>query len=429
MRILTTAGGNLFAIAAANLGDATQWVRIAALNNLSDPMLQACSRSSCPMSIPTQEAALPLNELSTGYRLPRLVVLANGVPLAAPLSADVISNNHHAADRFHLTAALPSSTDAAFWATTSDIAIDVRVALTSNVATSLIEGDVDTVEIDATTGLLHLEGRDRTAALIEARTQETFANQTSSEIASLLAGRHGLTADVATTTTPVGRYWQLEHDHITLDQFSRATTEWDLLISLATHESFDVWVTGRTLHFRPGASAASSPSPAASLRPAATPSGPANVTALRLERALTLARDIEVTVKSWNSRQQTAFIQTARGGHGTGSGGQGELGGKPQRYVYVVPNLTPDAALKLAQSRLAELTRHERVVVAEMPGELTLTPRMAITVDGTASSFDQFYWIDEIERSLHWRHGFTQRVRARNISAAAAATSPAEPGG
>ena len=39
MRSLTVAGGNLFAVAAAELGDATQWIRIAELNGLSDPML------------------------------------------------------------------------------------------------------------------------------------------------------------------------------------------------------------------------------------------------------------------------------------------------------------------------------------------------------------------------------------------------------
>lgn len=39
MRTITVAGGNLFAIAAQQLGDATQWIRIAQLNNLSDPML------------------------------------------------------------------------------------------------------------------------------------------------------------------------------------------------------------------------------------------------------------------------------------------------------------------------------------------------------------------------------------------------------
>lgn len=36
---ITVAGGNLFAIAAERLGDATQWIRIAQLNNLSDPLL------------------------------------------------------------------------------------------------------------------------------------------------------------------------------------------------------------------------------------------------------------------------------------------------------------------------------------------------------------------------------------------------------
>ena len=39
MRTLTVVGGNLFRIAAEQLGDATQWIRIAQLNGLSDPML------------------------------------------------------------------------------------------------------------------------------------------------------------------------------------------------------------------------------------------------------------------------------------------------------------------------------------------------------------------------------------------------------
>ncbi len=39
MKTITVAGGNLFSIAAAQLGDATQWLRIAQLNGLSDPLL------------------------------------------------------------------------------------------------------------------------------------------------------------------------------------------------------------------------------------------------------------------------------------------------------------------------------------------------------------------------------------------------------
>ncbi len=40
MTILVTVGGDLFRIALQQLGDATQWNRIAALNNLNDPVIQ-----------------------------------------------------------------------------------------------------------------------------------------------------------------------------------------------------------------------------------------------------------------------------------------------------------------------------------------------------------------------------------------------------
>lgn len=39
MRIVTVSGTNLFRVAAEQLGDATQWIRIAQLNGLTDPML------------------------------------------------------------------------------------------------------------------------------------------------------------------------------------------------------------------------------------------------------------------------------------------------------------------------------------------------------------------------------------------------------
>jgi hypothetical protein len=39
LKTITVAGGNLFRIAAEQLDDATQWLRIAQLNSLNDPML------------------------------------------------------------------------------------------------------------------------------------------------------------------------------------------------------------------------------------------------------------------------------------------------------------------------------------------------------------------------------------------------------
>jgi phage protein D len=348
--------------------------------------------------------------LSETVRAPRLLVLADGAPVPGAMEAEVISTSHYAADRFRVRVALGAAPGAASaWADAEDTMLDIRMSLQAGGPwVSLVQGAVDSVAIDAVADTLVLEGRDLTAALIEARTQETFANRTSSEIATLLAGRHGLTADVQATTTPVGRYWQLQHDRITLDAFCRATTEWDLLVvTLARIEGFEVWVTGTVLHFRP---VPAQTIPSKVLRAAATASGAPNVTELHLERALTLARDIEVTVKSWHSRAGQAYKQTAKSVRAK------KGSGKVQRYVYVVPNLTPDQALALAQQRLAELSQHERVVTAAMPGELTLAPRMLVRVEGTGTSFDQDYWIHEVSRQLS-PAGFTQHVLARNLSA------------
>ena len=45
---ITVAGGNLFRIAAEQLGDATQWNRIALANNLVDPFLQGVVTLTIP---------------------------------------------------------------------------------------------------------------------------------------------------------------------------------------------------------------------------------------------------------------------------------------------------------------------------------------------------------------------------------------------
>jgi hypothetical protein len=322
-------------------------------------------------------------------RRPRRTVLANGAPIAGAESATVSCNNYHAADRFHVSVAAAT---AGALLDADTIMVELQFSLDGGASfAGAISGYVDAVDFDAGSGRIGFSGRDLSAALIAARTQETFANQTASEIATLLAERHGLATRVTATTTPAGRYWELEHDRLMLNAFTQATAEWDLLVSLAQHEGFDVWVSGSTLYFQP-----QQPYAPAIIRPE-------NCVSLRLERALTLAGDVEVIVKSWHSRGGIGCTQSARR-HGSGKGG---------RYIYVVPNLTPDQALTLAQRRLNELTRHERVLVAEMPGDMVLTPRMTLALEGTGTGFDTAYRIDEIERTLSPGQGFVQRVRAR----------------
>jgi phage protein D len=362
-------------------------------------------------------------------RYPSLSVVVNGQPVSGAVAVEIFSNNAYGADRFRVQIALGADPwlGAASWTTLSDLFVEIDIGLGlapgAGSLANLMRGRTDTVQIDPVAGVVNLEGRDLTADLIEARTQETFANRTASEIAEILAARHGLSAAVAPTRTPVGRYYQLEHDRITLNQFSRATTEWDLLTFLAQHEGFDVFVQGSTLHFQPPAATADAAVP---LRVRPIAGGLVNVTGVRLEHCLTLARDIEVTVKSWNSRQRTAFTQTARAARVPGVRAAGRYAGPPQRYVIVAPNLSMDDALKLAQRKLAELTRHERVVEIDMPGELSLTTRSVVVLQGTGTVFDQSYHVDEIIRRIDSETGFTQQLRVRNLAPAAQATTPAD---
>lgn len=341
-------------------------------------------------------------------RAPRLEILADGAPLAGALEAEVTTNTYYAADRFRARLALDADPGAVgYWAAAGEIMLDIRIGM-GGPAVSFIQGAVDRVRIDPIERVAVLEGRDLTARLIEARTQESFVNRTASEIAGLLATRHGLTARITATTTKVGRYYQDEHDRITLGQFSRAMTEWDLLTWLARQEGFDVFVRGTTLTFGPGTE-----------QPRVARLRPGDAMNLRLERALTLARDIEVVVKSWNSHQQNAFTKTARA-----AGPRKDGHASVQRHVLVRPNLGADEALKLAQTTLAELTRHRMVLHATMPGDLTLAPRDMVLLEGTGTAFDQAYAVDEVTRRVSIRHGFTQHVRARNDATPAQATPP-----
>jgi phage protein D len=264
---------------------------------------------------------------------------------------------------------------------------DVQVALAGSWS-SLVVGEADTVGLDPLRGLIDVEGRDLSALLIDSRVDETFANQTSSEIAETLAARHGLDASTTPTTTLVGRYYQSEHDRLTMGTFSRAMSEWDLLSYLAVQEGFDLFMDGQALRFE--ASSTDGPILLA----------PADCLSLQLDHALGMDRAIEVTVRSWDQRGAQAVVQTVRGG---GSG-------RTWKQSVVRPNLPTDDAQRLASRVLGDLMRHSRTVSVTMPGDVTMAPRTLVTLQQTSTGWDGDYTVSEISRSLDVQRGFTQRV-------------------
>lgn len=59
MTTITVAGGNLFAIAAQQLSDATQWIRIAQLNKINDPVLVGVVTLLIPPLDPDATGGIP----------------------------------------------------------------------------------------------------------------------------------------------------------------------------------------------------------------------------------------------------------------------------------------------------------------------------------------------------------------------------------
>jgi phage protein D len=263
--------------------------------------------------------------------------------------------------------------------------------------------------------MVELSGRDLTSLLIDTKTTEKWTNQTSSQIATTLATRHGLTPVVTDTTTKVGKYYEIDHIRLT-DKRS----EWDLLTWLAREEQFVVFVRGQSLYFQP------KPDPTQTtpyvLRwtpPSSDSASPQfNGMSVKFRRSLTLARDIIVTVHSWNMKNAQGFSQTVHATHNkfTVLAGAPQPTGDAQVFSYTIPGLSPEQALERAQKILAELTQHEMNLDARLPADNLLDVDGIVLVQGTGTAFDQAYYPDSIKRSMSKSEGYVMHIHAKNHS-------------
>lgn len=367
---------------------------------------------------------------ASSVRQPTFRILANGTVLPWPISASVTQNNFSQAATFDATVALtPNDQNGLAWfATTTDIKVQIDVALSPGASwTTLIYGLTDNVELDPIAGTATMTGRDLSALFLDTPTEQTYQNQTASQVAqSFVAFQNAripglnLTGNITATTAPVGRFYGVDYSMTFYGQLYRATNQWDLLLALAQFSGFEVYVTGKTLYFGPPTAATVPPFTLAfSGQPGAVV---ANVERLTMSRSLTLAKDVQVTVLSWNSMQMHPIKRVVKStGAKAPPGGFGPV----QNYVFVKPDLTPDQALQYGQEKLREITRHERVIEATMPGDVALTPQSTIRLVGTGTDFDSpsggIYYPDTITREISFEEGYHQTVRAKNMSPASQA--------
>lgn len=127
------------------------------------------------------------------------------------------------------------------------------------------------------------------------------------------------------------------------------------------------------------------------------------MTQLRLQAVPAIRRGVKVAVQSWHS-------QTGR----VVKGIAGQDGGVTATLLRA--NLTDDVASGLAAKLQAEIGAHGRTISMRMPGELTLTPRNTIRLDGDVAGWSGVYQITDLSRHLGPKVGFTQSITASRIN-------------
>jgi hypothetical protein len=316
--------------------------------------------------------------------------MVDGLQIQGVVALEVESLGYFCADRFRIDFAIGAGlTPVADFAALTAQTITIDVAATGAGFATLLTGQIDNVRIFLSENLVTLSGRDLAAQLIDTEISETFANQTSSQIALTIAGRHGLTPNVTGTGTPVGQYYELDHARSALGAHARATTEWNLLTWLAEIENFTLSVTGTALNFGP---------PAVGIPTLLTPQ---NFMTLCCDRATTIPTMVRVV--SWDSRNKTVNTRSA----GTAVG---------LSTTLVRPNMTAAQAEDMAANHLAALGQHITILTGTMPGDLVLSPAAQFLLAGTDSPLDQLYAVTAVTRSLDSRTGFTQSVRAYAVA-------------
>lgn len=354
-------------------------------------------------------------------RRPRGIVKINDAVVDGWLEVETDNNTFYEADTFRVT--LPGRVLDSALVSAPVVKVEVLAGFPADPSRfdaseleQIVIGNVDDLQFDPVFNTVTLTGRDYTSKLIDAKTTEKFANQTASEIATLLAKRHGLTPVVTATTTKVGKYYEIDEVRLT-----DARTEWDLLTWLANEtladdgRKFVAYVKGEELHFEPQPSEDDDPyllrwQPPEPARAFAQ----APVMTMNFSRNLTVLRDVVVTVKSWSQKQKKGVEANYPRKPATVQPGEAQV--KRQLHEYRFPNLTQEQALRKAQAIHRDLTMQEVRMQASLPADNALSPRRIIKVVGTGTVFDQTYYPDSVRRRITNDGGYTMDVSAKNRS-------------
>lgn len=375
----------------------------------------------------------PTNTYSTtnpsgdNARNPRGIISINGFQIKW-YDLSITTTTFYVADSFKIELPLNGQVKdltTEYWATSETLEVKIYIGFPSNpdsYSTADLElfliGDVDDMMLDPASSRILISGRDYTSKFLDNKTTQKFSNQTSSQIVTTFAEQQGLKTRVTPTSTVVGTYYSQQQVML-----SSEITQWDLMTFLAQQEDFVLFVDGDTLVFepRPDDTNVKKPYVIQYVKPNEDNASPQiSATSLTLSRSMTLASDAQVTVRvPFGSKTGKAFSVVAKSQKKKTPSLSGVVkpAKKVQKYSFVKQGLTREQASSYAQQRLKEITSHEIRLTANVPGENTLRKDGLIQLAGTGTTFDQYYYPDEITRRISNTDGYSMDISAKNHAA------------
>jgi hypothetical protein len=335
-------------------------------------------------------------------RAPRCQLSIGGTQVN-PIECSVKQVSHQAADTFSATVAIGSAqgaVDASMLLSTAPMQVTVQGSSDGNASTQMFSGNVDNVTVDFENMTATLSGRDKTADLIDAKTNETWKNQQPQDVITKLAQTAGLSVQFnGEASDKAGLQYKDDFNKI-----SELDSAWNVICRLAQKIGCVASVNGDQLVIAPTDNQSGGSSFQAMFTP---PTGdqPAQGNCwLSAGRNLNLAKTITVTHQSWQQKQGQQITST--------STAQGK--GDTIKYDLKGANLTKKQQDAIAKGRVNDVISHERTVTIHAPGDTSVNSQSSIQVSGTGTAADQQYIVSEVEHHWSWEGGYVMTISARN---------------
>ena len=339
--------------------------------------------------------------------------------LAQVIDCSVTNNNFYMADTWECSAALSGQkypcNSPLWWGDQSIVEASVTAALQPmgrGQGTQLVTGPADTCSAKLRDNRIILSGRDYTSWFIDTRLSDTFLNiqngkiflsQTASQIVATLVSQYfpSIQTNITATKTTIGTYAGVQNAIM-----FRNRSLWDVITWLAQNESttnangklvpFVAYVTGNTLYFGPMLETGSIF--------LIDWNNHSNADDIEIERNLTLANDIRVTVQGYGPMGR--YQAVASGNHAAAPSTDFPKG--YQHYVYTINGLSVQQASNRATALALALSQHELTARIDMPANFTLNPYGQVRLQNLAPDkkttvWDTDYWVNAVT----WRFNLT----------------------